>query len=96
MITKYHPIRDWLRLLSPGIRAKLLAGMVKQHGRKLDRILEHNVSSLSQAIDDAVTWSSTAEGHAFWRRQHTKASRNARQPPEPAQDIDCTIPEGEA
>lgn len=92
---KTYPIREWIKLLEPDIRARLLANMQRLLGTRLGSKLDHRVSGLHRAIDDAFTWFNTAEGRDFWSTQYNKAAGDPRTPDDLRKGIDCTIPEDE-
>lgn len=92
---KTYPIREWIKLLKPDIRAKLLAGIQAQRGTRTTEWLDWELPSLHKAIDYAFTWNSTPEGHDFWSRLYDKAARDKRTPDGLRKDVDCTIPEDE-
>ncbi len=89
---KHYPIRNWIRLLDNKTQAALLANMQAQHGDRATRMLDRAATTLHSAIDNAILWARTPEGHGFWSREYDKAYRNKRTP-EDRPDIDCTIPE---
>ena len=95
MAKKYYMIREWIHLLAPDIRARLLANMQAQHSTRLQDRLDLEVASLHLAIDEALTWGLSAEGSVFWSRQYNEAAVNTLTPDDLCMDIDCTIPEEE-
>lgn len=95
MAKKYYMIREWIHLLAPDIRARLLANMQAQHSTRLQDRLDQKVASLRLAIDEALTWGSSAEGSNFWSRQYNEAAVNTLTPENLRGDIDCTMPEEE-
>jgi hypothetical protein len=57
-------IKKWLELLPDGVRERAL------HNLRADRMLDDS-PTMSRAIDEAFTWSTSSEGEDFWSQLYS-------------------------
>lgn len=57
--------REWFNELPEPYRSQAIDNAIKQGRRNIDREI---ASSLSNALDLAITWGETPEGHDYWKK----------------------------
>ena len=83
-------VEEWLATLPEPYRARALANL--RTSPRSSGVASATTPALHWAVNDAFTWDGTQEGGDYWNDVYYRAQRNEFD----KQDIDCTIPEGEA